>query len=171
MAATGRGARQKGTVYERKICKVLGRWMKCGFHRVPNSGGLNWGNKRSICADIICDDPAWNFVIECKNREDWTFESLFDTKGRWLEHYWEQCTRDTEKTKEETGRVYRPMVIFSRNHAPNFVVIRRQDFMKLDTSMPVLLVKEKAIFSLCDMIQIDKQIFLGAFNDKGDMAY
>ena len=57
----------KGGVYERKIAKLMTEWTGVKFERVPASGGLHWKKDNRVYGDIVCNDPTFPFVVECKN--------------------------------------------------------------------------------------------------------
>lgn len=116
-SAVGKKSRNKGGRFERETAKILSKWWGHEFHRVPASGGLHWGASNNVAGDIVVPLEAnFPFVIECKNREDWTIENLF-LNNKELKNWWAQVVNDSE----ETGKI--PLLIFTRNRAKNFVTM------------------------------------------------
>lgn len=70
-------SKQKGNGYERKVCKILSKWASEKFER--RSMGIPG-------TDIIC--PDWfPFEIECKKRNNWSFDDFFKGQSyieKWL---------------------------------------------------------------------------------------
>lgn len=118
MATNGKA---KGDNFERKIAKKMTDWTGTKFERVPASGGLHWKQDNRVYGDIICNDPDFPFVIECKNREAWNMDALINGSKE-VESWWKQVNRDAG----ETGKA--PMVIFTRNRQPDYVMLRTKDF-------------------------------------------
>lgn len=118
-------SRNKGAEYERKIAKVLGLWWDEDFNRTPMSGGLQWKEDNRVTGDIVTPpDSVFPFVIECKKREEWTFEQLLKGTGE-IESWWEQVTRDCDKVS------LRPFLIFSKNFAPDYGMLLLSDFVQI----------------------------------------
>lgn len=111
----------KGNVFERKIAKIMTEWTGIKFERVPASGGLHWKSDNRVYGDIVCNDPEFPFVIECKNRQAWNMDSLINGSKE-VEKWWKQVTADAEAT----GKL--PMVIFTRNQQPNYIMMRLEDY-------------------------------------------
>lgn len=115
-------SKAKGSDFERKIAKVLSRWWGEEFHRTPMSGGLQWKQDNRVAGDIVTPpDSIYPFTTECKKREEWNFEQVLKGTGD-VEKYWQQATKDSEKVS------MRPLLIFSKNFAPNYMMIRKSDF-------------------------------------------
>jgi hypothetical protein len=115
-------SKAKGNEFELKTAKVLSKWWGEDFHRTPQSGGLHWKKDNRISGDIVTPpDSVFPFNIECKKREEWTFEQLLKGTGD-LEKYWKQCLDDADSTD------MKPMLIFSKNFAPNYLMISESDF-------------------------------------------
>jgi len=115
-------SRNKGSEYERKIAKVLGAWWDEEFHRTPMSGGLHWAEDNRVAGDIVTPPTSmYPWVTELKKREEWEFDHLLKGTGE-IEKYWQQVVRDSERTG------MKPMLIFSKNHAPNYLMIDLYDY-------------------------------------------
>jgi len=122
MAKQGRGARNKGSNFERKIADMLSRKIygeKGKFHRVPMSGGLHWSGNARSCGDIICDNDKFPFVIECKNQEAWDFMQLFNQKGT----LWNFI----QQSMEESVEADKPwLLVFKKNHSPIYICYSKE---------------------------------------------
>lgn len=117
MAGQGRGAKVKGSKFERKTAGTLGKWWGYQFNRTPGSGGLRWAGDNNVAGDIVAPPEAnFPFIVECKNHEGWTWDT-FVNKGGELGDWWRQVTEDCERV----GRT--PMLVFTRNYANEYVCI------------------------------------------------
>ena len=114
-------SKTKGDTYERKIAKKLTEWTGLKFERVPASGGLKWAEDNRVYGDIVTNDPDFPITIECKNREEWNMDSLINGSKK-VAAWWNQVTDDTAVTGNA------PMVIFTRNLQPDYVMIRAESF-------------------------------------------
>lgn len=116
-SAVGKKSRNKGGRFERQMAKELTEWWGYEFNRVPASGGLHWASSNNVAGDIVVpSDANFPFVIECKNREDWTIENLF-LNNKEIKNWWAQVVGDAKETKNT------PLLIFTRNRAKNFVTM------------------------------------------------
>lgn len=121
----GINSKHKGSEYERKIARILGAWYGEEFHRVPQSGGLRWGDDTRVAGDITTHvDSSFPFTVECKKREEWTLEQLLKGTGD-LESWWAQSINDSERVN------LLPMLIFSKNFSPNYIMLQESVFSKL----------------------------------------
>lgn len=117
MIVIGKHSKTKGSGYELKIAKFMSNWWGGNFSRVPASGGLQWGSDQRVAGDIV--PPAglnFPFVIECKKREEWTFDHILLDIGQPKE-WWAQVVRDARRISKV------PLLIFSRNRQKDFVMI------------------------------------------------
>lgn len=113
----GKKSKTKGASYELKIAKLMSLWWRGDFHRVPASGGLNWGADSRVAGDIVPPQGLdFPFVIECKKREEWTMDHILLDISQPKE-WWAQVVNDARRVKKV------PMLIFSRNRAKDFVMI------------------------------------------------
>jgi len=124
----GRKSRTKGRSFELDIAKLFTDWAGSKFRRVPLSGG--WQSSDVVAGDIflvaeyevvgIGDEPRVHFPlsVECKKQEGWDFAQLFRASEKFpLRLFWVQATSDAHKIKKL------PVVIFSRNFLPIFIMI------------------------------------------------
>lgn len=125
MAKPRINSKNKGSEYERKIAKILGRWWGESFHRTPASGGLHWQGDNRVAGDIVTPpDSRYPYVTELKKRESWEFEQVLKGTGE-VEKWWEQVSADAERTG------LRRLLIFSKNFSPNYAMMSRIDFTKI----------------------------------------
>jgi Holliday junction resolvase len=117
MASQGKGARDKGSGYERTVAKKFSEWWGGSFSRTPGSGSLHWGSDQRIAGDIVPPQGMdFPFVIECKKHEGWTLENVFLNTGE-PKSWWQQVVTDARRVKMV------PMLIFSRNRAKDFIML------------------------------------------------
>lgn len=162
-------SKAKGSEYERKIAKLLSKFWGEEFHRVPQSGGLRWGDDNRVAGDITTPiDSVFPFTVECKKREGWELEQVLKGTGD-VEKWWNQAVNDSERVN------LKPLLIFSKNFAPSYVMVRMDDFMpilkakggRLAFSYFVVCVLGKefrVVFNLDDFIKhVAKEDVMGAF--------
>lgn len=114
---------RKGGDFERKIAKLMTEWTGVKFERVPASGGLHWKNDNRVYGDIVCNDPTFPFVVECKNRQSWNMDALI--KGsKEVEKWWAQVNKDAAATGLQ------PLLIFTRNQQPDYLAIKVNTFIE-----------------------------------------
>lgn len=124
----GKKSKQKGHGYERRISNLLTKWWQKKFpeeefNRVPQSGGLRWKDQEKVGGDIVTPE-LFPYNIECKKRENWTFEQLLKGTGEVLK-WWEQSVKDAKRVGKK------PMLIFSKNYFPDLVMIEYEEFMNI----------------------------------------
>jgi hypothetical protein len=140
MASAGKGAKNKGANFERKIAKLFTQWFKNNnlegeFYKTPASGGLRWQKRDDVIGDLCTPD---NFLatIECKNTEVWQFRELFQqtlavapkkiqkgkNKGKPVspssigEFWYQSC--------DEAQRADRlPMLVFTKNYYSDYIMV------------------------------------------------
>lgn len=113
------GGRVKGHNFERQICNVLRDAWKIELERTPLSGG--WG-KMQTGGDIVGKE-GFPLYIECRKHESWNLDQLFKDKGL-LWTWWNEVIGKAE----EEGKI--PILIFSRNHAPIYVMCWLFDYSR-----------------------------------------
>lgn len=123
----GKKSRDKGNRFELKIANDLTRIVEgLEFRRAPLSGG--WADSPHVAGDVICINPgptSFPFCIECKNEEGWKLESLFTDKHAWFDAWWEQVV-------DECPEGFTPILVFTRNRIPAFVVFQYHAFSHAD---------------------------------------
>jgi len=125
--AKGKGinSKAKGSEYERKVARQLSQWWGEEFHRTPMSGGLHWKEDNRVAGDIVTPpESLYPFTTECKKREGWDLEQVLKGTGD-VESWWQQSVSDGERVK------LKPLLIFSKNFAPSYFMIRLEDFERI----------------------------------------
>lgn len=118
-------SRAKGSEYERKIATVLGSWWGEKFHRTPASGGLHWKDDNRVAGDIVTPvQSKFPYTTECKKRNEWDLEQVLKGTGD-VEKWWKQAVEDSERVQ------LKPILIFSKNFAPNYLMMWWDDFEPL----------------------------------------
>lgn len=107
----------KGSDYERGIAKLLSAWAGLKLIRTPMSGA--WSG---TSGDIIPENSAahFPFLVECKKVEGWCFEAILAGNGCFYD-WLVQIDGEVSVDKAMTGLVKIPLLIFSRNHKPNYI--------------------------------------------------
>jgi hypothetical protein len=132
MASKGKGARNKGSTFERKIAKSLSEWTGFVITRTPMSGGFYKSG------DLTPKEPEeqirWPFSVELKNTEAWNIKQLFQIKSeedmpKCFAKWWAQCTDDASQHDKK------PALIFTQNFKPEFIMFRERDYGALFTPL------------------------------------
>lgn len=134
--------RAKGNKYENVICLALSNWLApqymsdavsvydLPFRRrstsiMPSEG--HWHGQGDILhlplSGIVCP-----FSIECKKREGWELDGMFNGEKWPVWKWWQQAGEQAEKG----GLV--PLMIFSRNRRENLVMLYERDALCLGVS-------------------------------------
>jgi hypothetical protein len=159
--SVGRKSKNKGGTFERKVAVALSIWWSKGeskemFTKTPRSGA--WKFPQDIVPPQKCP-----FLISCKNEEAWKgVEKVLLTDKHRLAAYWEELMESYFKLGRESASLFEsatkvlfnkviPMVIFTRNHDSNYVMIRTSDFIRLEKS--------------CGSFPIDKKLIQFSMNN------
>lgn len=121
----------KGSAFERKICKLLSRWVSHGkrddvFWRTAMSGGratfmrrkgVNIRQAGDICA-VAGEGHALtdHWMIECKHRKSLEVSSFLISGTGSLARFWKKAVLDAKACDRQ------PMLIACQNHLPIIVV-------------------------------------------------
>lgn len=124
--------KQKGSAFERLVCKQLSLWVSEGsqedvFWRSAMSGGRSTvafakGKRLAQQAgDISCIHPIGqpfidNFMVECKSYRDLQYEGLVSGKGT-LANFWQICKTEAWKYNK------RPLLIAKQNQQPSIACV------------------------------------------------
>jgi hypothetical protein len=132
-------SKNKGSSFERKICKLLSQWITSGerddiLWRSISSGAWNTIKKRTTntqIGDLTYIDPLGKpfidkFAIECKSYKDVQMIKLFNENSI-INKWW-------DKINEEAGDKY-PIIIFKENRSCEFVVIPYSIFDVLNSDI------------------------------------
>ncbi len=159
----GINSKAKGSEYERKIARQLSQWWGEQFQRTPMSGGLHWKNDNRVAGDIVTPpDSVYPFTTECKKREGWLLEQVLKGTGD-VESWWEQSVKDGKRVD------LKPILIFSKNFAPSYLMLQMPDFYKIvtesvkrddsvDFNYFIVHVKGKADRVVCDFDEFLKNV-------------
>lgn len=113
----------KGQRYTREVCLSLDQWTRSprGTFRLrptlvePLDG---W----SVKGDVVCAPGVrFPFTVECKNVERWSLDALFEGRSADITSWWKQCAKQAAQNHN------RPLLVFSRNHREDYVMLRRAD--------------------------------------------
>lgn len=126
------GSKQKGSAFERQICKELSLWVSSGkdqdiFWRSAMSGGrstvaLKKGTKLSSQAGDISSIHKRGhtfidkFFVECKFYKNLEFAGLINGRGKLLDFWYRACSDAEEYNKL-------PFLIAKQNHYPTVVCL------------------------------------------------
>lgn len=135
------GGKQKGSAFERKICKDLSLWITNGlqedvFWRSAVSGGRSTVASRkgkrfaNQAGDISSVHPAGHalidaFVIECKNYKDLRIAGLLTKTGKLVE-FWDTLKQEAQHYEKL------PMLIAKQNQLPVMVCLTAAGVAGLD---------------------------------------
>lgn len=140
--SVGKKSRNKGARFERMVVTQLSNWWSNGenknvFQRTPRSGA--WKFPEDIIPPSGCP-----FLISCKNREDWNVEKLlYLGESHPFNEWWTELHESLNKVFAN-GTFFQsqigiddllkivPMVIFTKNSYPNYVMIRSADIHKIE---------------------------------------
>jgi hypothetical protein len=112
----GKKAKTKGASFERRIAKSLGDWWDVKFYRTPQSGGSHLKEGYELAGDVATPAEDFRFHVECKNQEAWTIHGLMTSPKSSVWKWWKQTRDDCP-----SDRI--PLLIFTRNHLPTFVML------------------------------------------------
>lgn len=132
MARRGRG-KGKGSAFERKVCKLLSKWVSRGkrtdlFWRTAMSGGRATVERRKgvvvrqagdICA-VTPDGHAFtdHWYVECKSYKSIGLTQWIVNNDGKIPGWWAKCKREARDHGRE------PMLIVKQNFLPILVITR-----------------------------------------------
>lgn len=150
----GKYSRNKGANFERKVAKTLSDWSGLELRRTPLSGGWAKHNPNAV-GDIACIDIHNEFplCVECKCGQGWELESVFRGKCKLFESWWKQATDNCP-----AGKI--PVLIFSKNYSEDWVMLQRVDLPKVDYNINCIVMDERVIIALNDLLQIPMSKFI-----------
>lgn len=117
--------RRKGQSAERKLVKLFGTWWGSSFFRTPGSGafatrGFAGLDTTSMAGDLVTPDPSFPFCVESKKVEGWTLEQMLTSDKTHMHKWWAQTVDETPVNKI-------PVLVFTKNRSPLFVMMRTSD--------------------------------------------
>lgn len=114
MASPGRGARNKGANYERKIAKRLADKFGIDVKRTGGTERSKIVNKGDVNASKYNDTILNDFFWELKCRESWS-----------ILNWYQKAVDDAQ------GTTLKPLVVASKNHERDYVFIELEDFLSI----------------------------------------
>lgn len=134
-----KNSRAKGHRQERVLVKKFADWWKSEFFRTPGSGAFATrgfiGANLSFAGDITTTDKTFPFLVESKNEEGWEFEQLLTADKNKMRKWWKQTCAECPH-----GSV--PLLVFTRNHKPEFYMMPEDAYMSVEPELGnVLLVR------------------------------
>jgi len=143
----GKASRDKGAAFERRICKIMGEAYGVELRRTPLSGG--WAQHYDdVAGDVVAVKGEFPYCVECKNQEGWKLESLLTEKHAWFDAWWNQLIKACPADKM-------PLLIFSRNFAPEYVAMRNMDISSAFCPNAYIRCDDRIIALLKDFIEWD----------------
>ena len=117
---SGRKSRNKGSSYERRLCKAFSEFWGSKFFRTPMSGGSRLRYDYNLAGDISTPAEDFPYHCEAKNQEAFKgFHTLFTSNKCPVWKWWDQSTDECPEDKI-------PLVIFTKNYMPSFVMMPLQ---------------------------------------------
>lgn len=119
----GVNGRTKGATAERKLAKLFAIWWGSEFARTPLSGGfatVKFRNEWDAAGDLVTPDKSFPFCVESKKVEGWTLEQMLTSDKTLIHKWWEQTVKETPE-----GKI--PLLVFTKNHAPLYVMMATED--------------------------------------------
>jgi hypothetical protein len=158
MASRGKGAKNKGSSFERKIAKEFGIKLfnnPEALKRTPLSGGGVWKGDIQLSPEVDLPPSAFPYCIECKNEENWTLETLFrEVSKSVVFSWWQQVIKSCPASKI-------PIVVMTRNFYPVFVMYKESKTLPIMRNVNcVLLWKDNETFVIVTLTD-----FLKEFNN------
>lgn len=123
--------RAKGQAAERKLAKLFSNWWGSEFARTPLSGGFATAKFRedwNAAGDLVTPDPTFPFCVESKKVEGWNLEQLLTSDRTLIHKWWAQTVKETPE-----GKI--PLLVFTKNRAPLFAMMREDETVHLFLEM------------------------------------
>jgi len=129
------GGKNKGSSFERKVCRILTKWITGKEHpeifwRSASSGAKSTmdsikGTATDMHGDIMAvnEEGFWftsKFLIECKFYKDVDIGKFLTGSGK-LRDWWNQACEDGAKANKI------PLLIFKRNGSPIYIMFNSFD--------------------------------------------
>ncbi len=125
--------RRKGKRFERTCAEQLSQWIYRNANSLrptPMSGGWSAMPLGDIQLSPVLKGEVkdFPFYVECRNRESWRLEQLFNSLGP-IRAWWDETSAKAAEVKKC------PLLIFTRNHCPSFAMFRMADVIKAVESL------------------------------------
>ena len=126
----GRKAKTKGSSFERRVGKMFEPWWGSKFFRTPMSGGSQLKFDYNLAGDICTPAEDFPFHVECKNQEALgKFHNFLVSAKSAVWKWWKQST-------DECPADQIPILVFTKNHAPIFVLMELDYYIALSEQAP-----------------------------------
>lgn len=110
---------QKGIRFTRDVCKELERW--AGMHFRPRPTLVTPSDGWEVKGDVECRSTSrFPFSVECKCKEGWEIDGLFENHKWLVWGWWEQCVRQAGPRES-----VHPLLIFSASRRKTYVLTRQ----------------------------------------------
>jgi hypothetical protein len=129
------GAHAKGGEFELQMCKLIAKTFDRDYNkftpRSPNSGARATPEWKGDIAKIGDAVTLFPFTVECKNSQDWSFESFFAHPDHSVLYGWYKKVQ-----LEASIGDYNPAVFFKRFGTPAFAMIEWHVYYDLTCVTP-----------------------------------
>lgn len=119
-------SKRKGKYFESKVQKLIKDFFNSDDRHVKRniSSGTMHGEEGDISTDLI------DFVIECKNREDWNIKHLLgkdkETQSNPFLKFLEQNEKEVEDYNVRYNDKRHGVIVFSKNRYPIYVLVKEE---------------------------------------------
>lgn len=111
----GVNGKQKGSSFERRICKMMTDYTGLDFRRSFGSGAFKSKHKElDESGDIKCEDPSFPYSIECKFYSDIDYHNILAGDCSRLDKWLKQCVIDARHQNKHG------LLIFKTNRVDPF---------------------------------------------------
>lgn len=118
----------KGKNFERQARRILERFTRTGWHRVPNSGGLAHATgEERMYGDLYSKEYAY-VVVECKACRKFTINDLFSTRSK-LQKWILQASTQARDAELHTGKTRTWLLLFKVNNLGIYAVTPDHDLL------------------------------------------
>ena len=108
----GSKSRSKGKRGEREVAALCKKYFPdYSFRSTPLSGGWGGNENFKTCGDIVTDHPDWDYTIEVKYQERFSFLDVLLFRGL-VKEWYEQAYDEADKN----GNL--PLLVFKKNYVP-----------------------------------------------------
>ena len=156
-------SKEKGNRAERELTKKFAKWWDSKFYRTPGSGsfatrGYSLPEGVDLSGDVVTTDKDFPFCVESKNFEGWNLEQLLTSPKCELKSHWQQTVRESPDNKL-------PLLVFTRNYQPHFIMLREEDDLINGHCMIVQMPLEDGEVDICviyllkDLLETEKSVW------------
>lgn len=173
-SASGKKAKRKGSRFELQVRDTMSEWWSAKFYRTPGSGGSVLATDFNMAGDLCTPDESFPFHVECKNQEAFgKFYTFLSSEKAAVWKWWEQA--ETTAKKDQV-----PLLIFTKNRMPVFVMMNNNFFESINKAAPkklkkslqntlsdsfYLKVEDKIVMFLDTLVKYPKDLILGVCSE------